>query len=352
MHSYIDRPRRDGKDADEWKPNDEAEAAALIDELYSAGRPLYPREVLQHVRDQLRQPLSNGDIIYVKAFDGSTYDYPVQTGNTKWRPDYNSGDENKVVEWVLTTPEIYYNSFESLQHNLHWSLSRAYCSIGIAHGMVRRDQEPDPPGDLDAGLLFFKDTLREWEQSEAWKELKSTMLSLHLQTSIHKVVGMACGDFTGKRSPQRCRRSAVQNSLLLTIKNALQESGLGTGDVACYAQDPAYSKTDQLILESSGIQVIEDPEGFLQMDDRSLVFCCAPNICVKQIIADTARPAIMILDTIRDDNPEYLTTDPHSSRVKEMIQDSYDGYLFPVDDDNFTRMTIYVKKQALASDGS
>ncbi|KAL4954412.1 hypothetical protein BDW69DRAFT_163215 [Aspergillus filifer] len=216
--------------------------------------------------------------------------------------------------------------------------------------MVRKDQEPAPPGDFDAGLRIFNDALQTWEQGDAWKELQTTLLSLPLQTNIHNVIGMACGDFTGKRSTQTCRRSAVQHVLLLTIRNALQGSDIGSDAVACYAQDPAYTETDQSVLERSGIQVVEDPEGFLRMDDQSLVFCCAPNICNKQIIADIARPAILILDTVREDDPEYPVTDPHSPRVHEMIVNDYDGYPFPVDDDNFTRMTIYVSKQALASE--
>ncbi|KAL4795784.1 hypothetical protein BDV19DRAFT_388810 [Aspergillus venezuelensis] len=347
MATYIDRPRRDGKDADDWKPDNEAEVAALIDELYAAGRPLYPREVLQHVRDQLRKPLSNGDLIYVKVFDGSVYEYPVQTGNTKWRPDYGSEDEDKVVEWVLTTPRIYYTALEHLKRNLKWSLSRAYCSVGVAHEMVRKDQEPDPPSDFDAGLRFFNDALQSWKEGHAWKELLATLQSLPLRTNLHKVIGMACGDFTGKKSTPSCRRSAVQHALLLTIRNALQGSDIESADVACYAQDPAYTETDQSVLEHSGIQVVQDPEGYLQMDDYSLVFCCAPNICNKQIIADIARPAIMILDTVRNDDPEFSVTDPHSPRVHEMIVNDYDSYPFPVDDDNFTRMTMYVSKEAL-----
>ncbi|KAL2869661.1 uncharacterized protein BJX67DRAFT_319048 [Aspergillus lucknowensis] len=310
-HYWIERPRLNGKDADEWKPSDPAEAAANIDKWYSEGRLLFPRDVLQHVRDQLRKPLVRGDTILVQAFDGSVYDYSVRTGETRSlysriTEDDSDGAQDKEEKWMMTTPAIRYTSIESLKADLEWSLSRAYCSIGLSHFMVRVDTEPEPPGDLDAGLKFFNSVFEEWKGSEAWRDIKSTVLSLRLRTQIHKVIGMACGEFTGP-GPSRLKRHAVQHVLLLLLKEALQVGHLGAKNVACYAQDPAYTSTDQSVLERSGITVAEDPGGFLEMDNRSLVFSCAPNICVKQIIADTVRPPIMFLCTVREDESRLIT---------------------------------------------
>ncbi|RHZ57500.1 uncharacterized protein CDV56_108101 [Aspergillus thermomutatus] len=305
MHSWIDRPRRDGKDADEWKPTSESEAAANIDEWYQAGQLLFPRDTLQDVYDQLQKPLTKGDSIYVKAFDGSVYEYPVRTGDTKTMHERNGDNgEDKSVEWVLTTPHIYYRSFEGLKQMLEYSLSRAYCSVGIRHWMTRVDQEPEPLGKLDSGLEFLHTTLRDWEGSEAWREIKSTLSSLNLNSKIAKVIGMACGTFTTALDSRGSRRSAVQHAFLLTLKRFLQESNLGNGEVTCYVQDPGYSKTDRLLLEKSDMKVLEDPEGFLEMDDASLVFSCAPNICVKQIVADIVRPLVLIWCTVQSEDPK------------------------------------------------
>ncbi|GIK01975.1 hypothetical protein Aspvir_006018 [Aspergillus viridinutans] len=306
MHVWLDRPLRDGKDADEWKPT-ESEAAANIDKWYQAGRLLFPRDSLQDVRDQLRKPLKKGDSIYVKAFDGSIYEWLVKIGDIKthFEPDGDTGEE-KSVEWVLTTPQISYRSFEDLKRLLEYSLSRAYCSVGIAHRMIRVGQEPEPEplGNLNSGLEFLDTILRDWEGSEAWSGIKSTLSSLNLNTKIAKVIGMACGTFTPTLECPGSRRSAVQHALLLTLTSFLQESNLGTGEVACYVQDPGYSKTDRLVLEKSDIKALEDPEGFLEMDDASLVFSCGPNICVKEIVADIARPSILIWCTVKEEDPE------------------------------------------------
>ncbi|PKX89884.1 uncharacterized protein P174DRAFT_425049 [Aspergillus novofumigatus IBT 16806] len=332
QHAHLDRsPLRDGKDADEWEPT-ESEAVANIDQWYQAGRPLFPRHSLQDVRDQLRKPLKKGDSIYVKAFDGSIYEWPVKTGDIKplWEPDDDMGEE-KRVQWVLTTPHISYRSFTGLKDLLEYSLSQAYCSVAIQHWMTRVGQEPEPEplGDLNSGLEFLDTTLRGWEGSEPWRDIKSTLSSLNLNTKIAKVIGMACGSFTPTLERCGSRRSAVQHALLLTIKSFLQEYNLGTSEVACYVQDPGYSKTDRLVLEQSDIKVLEDPEGFLEMDDASLVFSCNPNICVKEIVADIARPSILIWCTVKEEDPEHALTDPDSPRVREMIRTCYDQFPFP-----------------------
>ncbi|KAL2835272.1 hypothetical protein BDW59DRAFT_137420 [Aspergillus cavernicola] len=347
MHSYLDRPLYNGKDADEWKPNSEEEAAANIKQWYQDGRLLYPRDTIQDVRDQLRKPLMNGEYIFVKAFDGSVYEFLVRIGELqKAYVSSSDSEEDKKEELVMTTPHIRYNSYEGLKQHLQWSLSRAYCSISIAHYLVPPNKSTaESPVDINTGVEFLHGIVRDWEASKAWREIKSTLLSLTLCSQIHKVIGMACGDF-GRSDARGARRSAVQHALLLMLKRTLQESDLGTDEVACYAQDPIYSSIDRLVLESSGCKVVEDPDGFLEMDERSLVFSCAPNICVKQVIADIARPAILIWDTVQEDDPEYSRTDPNSPRVREMIRTCYDAFPFPEEHDgSFTSMAIYLNKE-------
>ncbi|KAF7114419.1 hypothetical protein CNMCM5793_008723 [Aspergillus hiratsukae] len=289
MHSWSDRPLRDGKDADEWKPTSASEAAANIDEWYQAGRLLFPRDSLQDVHDQLRKPLKKGDSIYVKAFDGLVYEYPVRTGDTKTLFERDGDkEEDKPVLWVI---------------------------VSIGHWMTRVDQEPEPEtaGNLDSGVEYLRTNLRDWEGSGAWKDIRCTLSSLNLSCKIAKVIGMACGTFTPTLESRGCRRSAVQHAFLLTLKSFLQESNLGTREVACYAQDPGYSKTYELVLEKSNIKVLEDPEGFLGMDDVSLVFSCGPNICVKEIVADIARPLVLIWCTVEEEdpkNPQYVFSRP------------------------------------------
>ncbi len=70
----------------------------------------------------------------------------------------------------------------------------------------------------------------------------------------------------------------------------------------------AYVDTDKEVLGRVGVTVVDDPRGFLEVDDNSVVICVAPNVPVKQIIADIARPAVLIWNRVTGsaDDAEHL----------------------------------------------
>jgi hypothetical protein len=70
-------------------------------------------------------------------------------------------------------------------------------------------------------------------------------------------------------------------------------------------QDPWYTTIDKEILRKAGLEVIDDPCGWLEVDEQSVVLSIAPNVSTKEIIADLARPAIVIWCRITDLN--YIT---------------------------------------------
>ena len=110
-------------------------------------------------------------------------------------------------------------------------------------------------------------------------------------------------------------RSSFQHALLLTLRDILGEKMANSNnEILCYAQDPAYTTTDEAILEEHGITVLDDPKAFLEVDGSTVVFSCAPNVPVKQIIADIARPAIVIWHRISETGPVHpksVPGDPH-----------------------------------------
>jgi hypothetical protein len=79
----------------------------------------------------------------------------------------------------------------------------------------------------------------------------------------------------------------------------MMEEYTGT-TIKCYAQDPAYYATCEAVLGERGIEVLQDEAGFLLVDANSIVLSFAPNIPVRQIIADLTRPAMMIWDSISE----------------------------------------------------
>ena len=95
---------------------------------------------------------------------------------------------------------------------------------------------------------------------------------------------------------------AYQHALILTMRDILEnrpgQSSEQAENIQCFAQDPLYTEADDAALGNAGITVLRDPRAFLEVDDQTLVISFAPNVPVRQIIADIARPAIMIWDRV------------------------------------------------------
>lgn len=72
-----------------------------------------------------------------------------------------------------------------------------------------------------------------------------------------------------------------------------------TREIRCFSQEPLYTDDDKRFLGEKGITVLEDPMACLEVDKETLVISISPNVCVKQIITDLTRPAVMIWDEVK-----------------------------------------------------
>ncbi|EGD95081.1 hypothetical protein TESG_02574 [Trichophyton tonsurans CBS 112818] len=151
---------------------------------------------------------------------------------------------------------------------------------------------------------------------------------------IDEIVAFACGRIAqtleDRLSPWTDiveRRVSYQHGLICTIRKALSK-WMGARGIQCFAQDPAYTTIDYELLKMHAITTIDDPEGFLMIDDTTLVISMAPNIPVKGIIANTAQPAMIYRSNI-------LAT--------QFLDSSYSRTEFPHDPDNFKDVAMYTK---------
>ncbi|CAK7217231.1 hypothetical protein SBRCBS47491_003094 [Sporothrix bragantina] len=267
--------------------------------------------------------------------------------------------------------------------------------------------------DVDELQVAFQRHRDEWEASDACQQLRETLFaSLAPQlvprgrATVRKIVAFACSSMTEEREGGSARH-AVQHAMVLTVRDVLEQIQSGdharqrregrqtstlaksesafepdtdyesdsTADSApdettnetparktttsrklarpitvdCFAQDPAYDAADRAVLAMEGISVLEDPYGFLAVDETSVVISVAPSVPVRQIVADIARPTAMIWGRIVDDasagGARSLSSplvddmggwsDPASSRVKQMIEADYAEFDFPHDPHNF-----------------
>ncbi|KAK2604141.1 hypothetical protein N8I77_007096 [Diaporthe amygdali] len=116
---------------------------------------------------------------------------------------------------------------------------------------------------------------------------------------ITKIIAFSLGSISGGEDLDR---SITQHVLVLTIKDVLKKM-IADADVEirCYVQDPEYSDVDRTALAGAGIEVLDDPQGFLEVDDSSVVLSFDSAVPVRQIVADLARPAIMIWNKVRSE---------------------------------------------------
>lgn len=61
-------------------------------------------------------------------------------------------------------------------------------------------------------------------------------------------------------------------------------------------QDPAYNEVDKSVLGDRGMEFLDDPDGFLEVDEASIVVSFTADVPVKEIVLENAKPAIIIWD--------------------------------------------------------
>jgi SRR1 len=180
--------------------------------------------------------------------------------------------------------------------------------MDLRNKFTKEAVSPAPAQSREEVENFFQTMRQAWEASEPCKRLRSTLVSTKTPFRISKIVGLACAPIADSRPERWAHRSAFQHALILTLHTVFDKKNKGRPDrIRCYAQDPAYTEIDESILKESGITVLDNPQAFLEVDDFTVVVSCAPNVPVKQIISDLARPAVMIWDRIGEDEPEVLT---------------------------------------------
>jgi hypothetical protein len=113
-------------------------------------------------------------------------------------------------------------------------------------------------------------------------------------------------------------RWTAQHALILGLASALQRAN--NHRIECFAQEPLYADTDKIFLQDKGITVLEDPMGFLEVDEDTLVISISPNVCVKQILADLTRPAVMIWDEV---SPQNLAENEWKMKVIDGVMTVY-----------------------------
>lgn len=167
-----------------------------------------------------------------------------------------------------------------------------------------------------------------WNSSHSYKLLKSQLSGMPALRHVKKIVCFGLGDICRKPPDWLLRNSAldehdvcasfvrqsmVQHSIALTLAGLCYT--IAGNYVQLLVQDPDYTEDSKAILSREGFNIVGEhgAGGLAEIDDNTLVFSAFVEAPLKQIIADIARPPIIIstgFDTFNDSEYVFASTSP------------------------------------------
>lgn len=184
---------------------------------------------------------------------------------------------------------LIYQSIQSLTDHRH---EKAGLPLGPPVRSVQiHAPRHNPLRDLRQIETDHENHQQSWLQSETCKKLQEYLCTADLPR-IEKIVAFGLGDFSFHDDGSH----HTQHAAIATLAGILKRRQSGHS-LQCYVQDPAYSDADKEFLEKRGLVVLRDPQAFLEVDETTLVFTASPNVPVRQVVADLARPAALLWET-------------------------------------------------------
>ncbi|KFH48287.1 hypothetical protein ACRE_007560 [Hapsidospora chrysogenum ATCC 11550] len=305
-----------------WRESSQRAANA-----YENGRKLWTKTDLRDIEEQLGDSI-NRQVFVVRSIDG--LDIPIMNpcyGETKsiWKPYVKFKEYWRLVKEQPDGPtETYLCSYL-----VDWKnrTSRDFRAV------------------IDDPRAIFAEVQLRWRQSSSCALLRRQLGALLGTKKVTKLICFGLGDMcrqppewymrqtasTPGSVTENVRASTLQHSIAMTMAEFCRNKD-GAGDVQLLAQDPDYTPTTEEILRDSGFSIVGrfGAGGFAEIDDETLVFSAFVEAPLKQIIADIARPALIIStgpDTFN--NSEKAWADAESPRTREMWQ-SYCRQEYPV----------------------
>lgn len=145
----------------------------------------------------------------------------------------------------------------------------------------------EPPRKLNMAELRkqFDTHLETWESSPTWQQLKNALqkdaLSSQSQLAIENIVciglgspsGFVQGGWVDRRNVAMYQLAAL-TTIIDCIKHcrATSTTQQGSAEMKIVAQDPVFNTLDIELLSSLGITVVDSPEGFNAVSDKTFLF--------------------------------------------------------------------------------
>jgi hypothetical protein len=242
--------------------------------------------------------------------------------------------------------------------NPYW-YERSNCTGGVSHEPLNPLQIVTRSYDIPEGENFstgefnvwWSEAVENWETAKPWRNIEMSIQQTFENIPnknlppINKIIAFEIGSVWrqyANNKPYEHRYEGVedrvsQHALIRAIGVYLRQR---TGNkVQTCVQDPTYTAEDLPFLQHLGLEQLEEPAGFTNFDQHTLVYSVNAGIPVMQIIADMERTPAMIfwreavehntLFRADDYGGDYLAvkSDPISPRV-ELLLRNYRQYRF------------------------
>ncbi|CAJ2511014.1 Uu.00g066390.m01.CDS01 [Anthostomella pinea] len=230
---------------------------------YHAGSPLFTRDNIQDLEDQINR---NDPTFKYQTIDNGV----IEAINIVYTNADKRRHQNKKLTIGLEDYRTVTSEHRRPQNHPGSALTEAPLFVNLEE--VRDELDYN----YDTAAQAFRDSLDNWRQNAKCAALESYISKLDLP-------------------PNTCRlhSSREQHAAALTIAGVLKRK-LGA-PIEIIVQDPVYSTVGKAVLTDHGMKPVDGVGGkaFLDIDSRTFVFTVFPEIPIRQIVADLARPAGM-----------------------------------------------------------
>ncbi|KAM3565432.1 hypothetical protein ARSEF4850_001386 [Beauveria asiatica] len=323
-----------------------AASQTLLSQIYDSGLPLFTKAALADLAAQIDAAVADPAQLQpmrVTGLDGQVVAFPLLTGRA------HHVDDAHIC--VLNAARL----LDACRDDTLYHPIRAHLPLEIAHLVEKRLAVPPPRRFLDHRLPAADDddanslrlrlhTCRA--RSPHHLLLRALVSALPLSRRIRNVVALACGSpetTTTMTTAVAGHRSVTQHALVLALRDVL-----GGGQVACMTQDAGYyTATDKVVLKGERVAVVDDPRGYLEVGDETVVVAVWPgNVPVWDVVCDVARPAVLVWH--QDAEPpgnDGDCGDPATWRVRNMLRHEYVKVSTPPENDCLDEVAVYIRKE-------
>ncbi|KAI0848725.1 hypothetical protein F5Y00DRAFT_80902 [Daldinia vernicosa] len=162
---------------------------------------------------------------------------------------------------------------------------------------------------------------------------------------INKIVCIGLGNFIAPDSDEEnelLTLSMLRHAAVLTVAETLFKR-FGRY-IQIIAQDVDYTPDCAMVLSRRGffIRGRNGAGGFAEIDDKTFVFAPSSNFCLKEIVADIAKPAAMFWSTVL--TPEESEKTSRAHQLVTFGNHITSTWNYPIADADTPRVQLLVKE--------